>query len=133
MSIRKSLSFKRSKSKNNPSKTSRVVRKGWDEGMNATKMRKILRKLDALADWEQPEDLNESLTADIISAIPFIGLRRAIAQFKKEKTATNVFDGVGEFISVAGSTVAMILPSNTVLYVKREYLPQKYQKKIKHV
>lgn len=129
------VSIRRShgKKKKSPSKLSRAIRRTWDTTMDLSGMRVIIRKIDTLAEWEEPETLNESLTADVISGIPFIGLRRSISQFKKNKTATNVFDGVAEFLTVTGSTVAMIFPSNTILYVKRNDIPKKYQKKIRYI
>ena len=134
MSVRRSGAQR--KRKKNPSRLSKAVRKVWDGGMEKTKMRKTIRKLDTLAEWEEPESLNESLTADVISGIPFIGLRRVIQQvreYKWDNIGTNVFDGVAEFWSITGSTVAMVFPSNTIIYVKKEHLPEKYHKKIKYL
>ncbi|OLS26853.1 MAG: hypothetical protein HeimC2_13860 [Candidatus Heimdallarchaeota archaeon LC_2] len=104
--------------------------------MNKSGLRHTIRRIDALAEWDEPSSLNESLTADVISGIPFIGSRRAITQVKKhrsESISTNIFDGVAEFFTVAGSTVALVFPSNTIIYTKKEYVPEDYQKKIKYL
>ena len=135
MSVRKS-NAKKFRKKKPPSRLSRAIRKGWDTAMEKSGLRHTIRRIDALAEWEEPNSLNESMTADVISGIPFIGLRRAIRQIKEYKTkniSTNVFDGVSEFFTVAGSTVAMVFPSNTIIYTKKEYIPEKYQNKIKYI
>lgn len=135
MSVRRSTSNK-SKKRKPPSRLSRAIRKGWDTAMTKSGMRHTIRRIDALAEWDEPNSLNESMTADVISGIPFIGLRRAIRQVKEYKSkniATNVFDGVAEFFTISGSTVALIFPSNTIIYTKEEYIPEKYQNKIKYI